>query len=109
MGGGVLSSRAPSLHEHSRAVLSGTSPHWSAALQRGDPTRVCLNVQRFTVARRETENDEGCCYCSGLSDRGEIFEHSSASTSSSSSSDHFSNFSPSPGTFRAGVVFYSFH
>lgn len=46
MGGGVLSSLTPFLHEHSWAVLFGILPHWSELLQRRDSTGILFEHAR---------------------------------------------------------------
>lgn len=50
MGGGVLSSLTPFLHEHSWAVLFGILPHCSELLQLRGSTCVCLNMQSLPAA-----------------------------------------------------------
>lgn len=50
MGGGVLSSLTPLLHEHSWAVLFGIRPHCRELLQLRGSTCVCLNMQSLPAA-----------------------------------------------------------
>lgn len=50
MGGGVLSSLTPFLHEHSWAVLFGIPPHRRELLQLRGSTCVCLNMQSLPAA-----------------------------------------------------------
>lgn len=56
MGGGVLSSLTPFLHEHSWVVLFGILPRWSESLRRRDSTCVCLN----TPSLFQSEKDQDC-------------------------------------------------